>query len=113
MAVHASSSNQQARKRFQRLAHLGHSVRQVRDHDSACRLPLSRSNIDILPRPPALDSTACLAIMVVTRHTVPDPRVEHLVTLAAGTLVGVMAFLLAAKVIGIPEVRNARALLAA
>lgn len=56
---------------------------------------------------------ACLGIMAITRHTVPDPRVEHLVTLAAGTLIGVTAFLLAAKAIGIPEVRNARALLAA
>ncbi|WP_433663931.1 hypothetical protein ACQPW1_18540 [Nocardia sp. CA-128927] len=56
---------------------------------------------------------ACVAIMVITHHTVPDPRIEHLVTLTAGTLIGVTAFLLAAKAIGIPEVRNARALLAA
>nr|WP_107661297.1 murein biosynthesis integral membrane protein MurJ [Nocardia suismassiliense] len=56
---------------------------------------------------------SCVAIMAITRHTVPDPLVEHLVTLAAGTSVGLVVFLLAAKAIGIPEVRNARALLAA
>ncbi|WP_373889242.1 murein biosynthesis integral membrane protein MurJ [Nocardia sp. XZ_19_369] len=56
---------------------------------------------------------SCVAIMAITRHTVPDPLVEHLVTLAAGTSVGLVVFLLAAKAIGIPEVRNARTLLAA
>ncbi|WP_297612311.1 murein biosynthesis integral membrane protein MurJ [Nocardia sp.] len=61
----------------------------------------------------AIAGASCAAGMVVARHTAADLGLAHVITLIAGASVGVGAFLLAAKMIGIPEVRHARALLTA
>ncbi|MCX4099240.1 murein biosynthesis integral membrane protein MurJ [Nocardia sp. alder85J] len=55
--------------------------------------------------------TGCLATVALLEHTRTGPVAGQLVTLGGGTLVGSIAFLAAAKMIGIPEIRTARALL--
>ncbi|PXX71585.1 putative peptidoglycan lipid II flippase [Nocardia tenerifensis] len=54
---------------------------------------------------------AGLAAIALIRTTVRAPDIEQLATLAAGAAVGTMVFLLAARVIGIPEIRAVRAML--
>lgn len=56
---------------------------------------------------------ACLVAMLITRHALPGRPAADILMLGAGAALGVAIFLLAAKLIGIPEIRNARALLTA
>ncbi|MFI5782245.1 murein biosynthesis integral membrane protein MurJ [Nocardia sp. NPDC051570] len=58
----------------------------------------------------ALAGWACLIVMAYTRHLVSDPTIARLLTLAGGAAIGLAVFLLAAKAIGIPEIRHARTL---
>ncbi|MFR9749781.1 murein biosynthesis integral membrane protein MurJ [Nocardia sp. 004] len=53
-----------------------------------------------------------LAAIVLTHRTIGAPTIEQLITLTAGATVGTAVFLLAARVIGIPEIRAARTMLA-
>ncbi|NKT11643.1 hypothetical protein GS470_22310 [Rhodococcus hoagii] len=53
----------------------------------------------------------CIAAVGSAHLLIDDPRTAAAATLAAAVTVGVPAFLLAAKAIGIPEVHNAKALL--
>ncbi|MEU0506609.1 murein biosynthesis integral membrane protein MurJ [Nocardia sp. NPDC005998] len=59
----------------------------------------------------ALAGAAGLAAIALTRTTIGTPTVEQLVPLAAGASVCMAVFLLAARVIGIPEIRTARTML--
>ncbi|MBM4522577.1 virulence factor MviN [Rhodococcus hoagii] len=54
----------------------------------------------------------CIAAVGLAHLLIDDPRTAAAATLAAAVTFGVPAFLLAAKAIGIPEVHNAKALLA-
>ena len=54
---------------------------------------------------------AGLLAMASARHLLPDPIVAHLLMAVVGAAAGAAVFLLAATVIGIPEVRRARSLL--
>ncbi|WP_228787458.1 murein biosynthesis integral membrane protein MurJ [Nocardia terpenica] len=56
---------------------------------------------------------ACVTAMALVQHLVTAPMVAHVFALAAGVVLGGAVFLFAAKAIGIPEVRHAKALLAA
>ncbi len=60
----------------------------------------------------ALAGWSCLIAMAAARHAVADPMLARLLTLAAGASIGLAVFLLAARAIGIPEIRNARTILA-
>ncbi|RDI65512.1 putative peptidoglycan lipid II flippase [Nocardia pseudobrasiliensis] len=59
----------------------------------------------------ALAGWSCLIAMAAARHAVADPMLARLLTLAAGASIGVAVFLLAARALGIPEIRNARTIL--
>ncbi|WP_405137626.1 murein biosynthesis integral membrane protein MurJ [Nocardia sp. NBC_01388] len=61
----------------------------------------------------AIAGASCAAVMAIAQHTVSGHGFAHIVTLTGGAAGGAVAFLLAAKAIGIPEVRRARALLTA
>jgi len=61
----------------------------------------------------AIAGGCCLAAVVTANAVVSEPRLAALLGLGVGTTVGLTTFLLAAKAIGIPELRNARALLVA
>jgi putative peptidoglycan lipid II flippase len=61
----------------------------------------------------AVAGGCCLATVVTANAVVSEPRLAALLGLGVGTAVGLTTFLLAAKAIGIPELRNARALLIA
>lgn len=58
-----------------------------------------------------LAGAAGLAAIALTHRTIGTPTIEQLITLAAGATVGTAVFLLAARVIGIPEIRTARTML--
>ncbi|BEK88451.1 murein biosynthesis integral membrane protein MurJ [Nocardia seriolae] len=62
-------------------------------------------------RATAIAGASGFAAIVLTGTTITTPNLAHPTALAAGTLVGSAAFLAAAKVIGIPEIRTARTLL--
>ncbi|WP_330185779.1 murein biosynthesis integral membrane protein MurJ [Nocardia sp. NBC_01503] len=59
----------------------------------------------------ALAGAAGLAAIELTRTLITTPTLEHLTTLTAGAAVGAAVFLLAAKLLDIPEIRSARTLL--
>lgn len=59
----------------------------------------------------ALAGAAGLAAIACARTTIGTPGIEQLGTLAAGAATGTAVFLLAARMIGIPEIRAARTLL--
>ncbi|MFF2083412.1 murein biosynthesis integral membrane protein MurJ [Nocardia sp. NPDC058176] len=59
----------------------------------------------------AFAGAACLAATTLTRSVIGPPTVEQLAVLATGAAAGCVVFLLAARAIGIPEIRVARALL--
>ncbi|MVU82578.1 murein biosynthesis integral membrane protein MurJ [Nocardia sp. ET3-3] len=59
----------------------------------------------------AVAGVAGFAAVLLTNITVTTPTLDHLTALGAGGLVATAAFLLAAKLIGIPEIRTARTLL--
>ncbi|WP_019928966.1 hypothetical protein [Nocardia sp. BMG111209] len=55
--------------------------------------------------------TGCLATLALLDHSLTGPVAGPLITLAAGVLTGSVTSLAAAELIGIPEIRTARALL--
>ncbi|MFD4182517.1 murein biosynthesis integral membrane protein MurJ [Rhodococcus sp. NPDC058514] len=55
--------------------------------------------------------TACFAVVRITESYIPDPRSGAAASLFAGTLTALIIFAIAAKAIGIPEIRHARAIL--
>ncbi|MBF6328065.1 murein biosynthesis integral membrane protein MurJ [Nocardia transvalensis] len=59
----------------------------------------------------AVAGWSCVAVMTLTYHALAGSAIAQMLTLAAGTAVGAVVFVLAAKAIGIPEVGRARALL--
>ncbi|MCM6778819.1 murein biosynthesis integral membrane protein MurJ [Nocardia sp. CDC159] len=59
----------------------------------------------------AIAGWGCLVAMALARHAVADPTLGRVLTVSVGAAIGAATFLLAAKIIGIPEVRHARALL--
>jgi putative peptidoglycan lipid II flippase len=60
----------------------------------------------------ALVAGGCsLMAVVAVKAAVPEPRIAALVELGVGAVIGLAVFLLAAKVIGITELRNVRALI--
>ncbi len=59
----------------------------------------------------ALAGAAGCAAVALVRTTIGAPTIEHLATVAVGAAVGLAVFLLAARMIGIPEIRAARTLL--
>jgi len=61
----------------------------------------------------AIAGGCCLATVVTANAVVSEPRLAALLGLGVGTMVGLTTFLLAAKAIGLPELRNVRASLVA
>ncbi|MFD3701737.1 murein biosynthesis integral membrane protein MurJ [Nocardia sp. NPDC058658] len=59
----------------------------------------------------AFAGAAGLAVIALLRSMIDPPTIQHLATVTAGAAVGAAVFLLAARLIGIPEVSSARSLL--
>ena len=52
-----------------------------------------------------------LALVVAVQNRIPEPRLAAAISLSAGAAVGAVVLLGACKVVGVPEIRRARALL--